>query len=90
MKVLHVVAKRARPVPVLLKHDMTATMDVLVDRRSVCGVVGNEYFFAVPFTKAHLNFYTVLQNVAKAADLEHPELLTTTRMRKHVGSMAQV
>lgn len=76
--------------PVLLTPDMTNTMDVLVDRRSACGVVGNEYFFAIPLTKTHLNFFTVLQNVAKSAELERPELLTTTRMRKHVASMAQV
>jgi len=89
--VVNVVGKRSRPVPVLLTADMMQAMDGLQDTRSRCGVPQhNPFVFALPGAKGHLNFFNVLRRVSVKAQLKKPHLLTTTRMRKHLATMAQV
>lgn len=91
LKVVHVVGKRSRPVPILLTHDMLQCMDVLRDTRGDCGIRDdNDFFFALPGSKGHLRFFDVMRRVAERAGLKRPDLLTCTRMRKHLATMAQV
>lgn len=92
LKVVQVVGKRTRPVPILLTEDMYSSMNVLNATRVQCGVCeGNKFFFALPTsTTAHLRFYDVLKRVALQAKLKKPENLTTTRLRKHLATVAQV
>ena len=85
------IGKRSRPVPILITQDMTESMDVLLETRAAGGVLpSNAFFFALPGSAAHLQFYPVLRRVAVSAKLKRPDLLTTTRMRKHLATMAQV
>lgn len=91
LKVVHVIGKRDRPVPILLTEDVVQSIDTLIDTRQACGVPSqNKYVFGLTATTGHLRFFNVLRNVAKRAGMKKPELLTTTRMRKHVATMAQV
>jgi len=39
MKVVQVIGKRSRPVPILLTHDMTEAMDILLATRDDCGML---------------------------------------------------
>jgi hypothetical protein len=89
MKMIEIIGKRIRPVPILLSSDMLKAMDVLNTTRKACDVA-SEYFFAIPGAGTKFHFYPVLQRVARAAKMSRPELLTTTRMRKHHATMAQV
>jgi hypothetical protein len=90
MKVIQFAGKRLRPVPILLNKDMLRGMKILHDNRTKCGV-SSKFFFAIPGIEgSRLHFYPVLQAVARAANMKHPELLTMTRMRKHHATMAQV
>jgi hypothetical protein len=90
MKMIQIIGKRNRPVPILLTTEMLTCMDLLCEKRKSCGVVDNTFFFAIPGTSTHLHFFPVLQKIAKAARMKRPDLLTTTRLRKHVATMAQV
>lgn len=88
---VQVIGKRVRPVAILIMDDVLPSMDVLLETRTCCGIPDdNIYFFALPMSKGHLSFYPVLQRIAKEAGMKRPELLTSTRMRKHVATMAQV
>ena len=88
---VHVVGKRSRPVPILLSDDVVQCMQTLLDTRLNAGVLDeNMYFFALPGSSGHLRFYNVLKSVGTRAGLKRPDLLTTTRLRKHLATMAQV
>ena len=92
LTVLEVIGKRNRPVPILLTADMKKAADVLLAAREPCGIKSSNIFlFALPKTqKSRLSFYGTLRRVAHRAGLKKPHLLTTTRMRKHLATMAQV
>ena len=88
---ISVPGKRTRPVPILLTDDLSKAMALLARKRSEVEVPKeNVYFFAIPKTMTHIGYYSVLQKIAISAGLRQPRLLTTTRMRKHVATMAQV
>ena len=55
----------------LLMHDMTEAMDVLLATRDGCGVLSsNVVFFALPGLASLLQFYPVLRWVAASAQLK--------------------
>lgn len=88
--VINVVGKRQRPVPILVNSQMMSALQVLMDSREACNIQ-SPYVFAIPgLINSRLSFYTVLQTVGKAAEMRQPNLLTTTRLRKHHATMAQV
>ena len=92
LTVVNVIGKRNRPVPVLMTEDMHKAVSALIDAREKCGVLSiNQYIFAIPHSKhSRLDFFGTLRRVAHRAGLKKPHLLTTTRMRKHLATMAQV
>lgn len=90
MKVIQIIGKRERAVPILLNGEMLRSMEVLMANREKCSVTG-QYFFEIPgLPDSRLHFYTVLQKIARDAQMSQPQLLTTTRIRKHHATMAQV
>ena len=92
LMVIEVIGKRNRAVPILLTEDMTEAISALRESRETCGVLyANKFLFALPqTTSSHLGFYGTLRRVAHKAGLKKPHLLTTTRLRKHLATMAQV
>lgn len=91
LMVVEVVGKRSRIVPILLTPDMTSAIDILVATREQSNVpADNDFVFAIPNTKSPLSYYHVLHRVSAAAGLHQPHLVTTTRLRKRVATMAQV
>ena len=92
LTLVEVIGKRNRPVPILLKEDMTKAVNTLQDSRGKCNVDSrNQFLFALSKTKqSHLSFSVTLHRIARQAGLKKPHLLTTTKMRKHLATMAQV
>jgi hypothetical protein len=89
MRVINIFGKRTRAVPILLTGEMLEAMEVLANNREACAIKSLN-FFVVPGLNCELNYYSVLKRVALDAKMTRPDLLTTTRMRKHLATMAQV
>jgi len=91
MDLIQVPGKRNRKVPILLTPDVRSAMEVLCNKRRICGVsMDNKYFFATNTDGGHFHSWLVLNRVAVAAQCEKPNLVTSTRMRKYVATLAQV
>ena len=85
--------KRGRTVPALLTTTVEKNIDLLLRLRKEAAVnEKKQYVFPRP------NFYSieplrssdVLRRFAKEADLQFPENVTSTKLRKHVATVAQV
>jgi site-specific recombinase XerC len=88
---VEVIGKRSRIVPILLTSDMESSLEALLKTREQAGITENNVFvFAIPGTNTHLQFFNVLRKVACSAGLQRPDLVTSTRMRKRLATMAQV
>jgi len=91
MDMIQVPGKRNRKVPILITPDVSLAMQLLVESRQRCGVSAkNKYFFATDSTNGYLNTWLVLHNHAVAAHVDNPRLITSTRLRKYVATLAQV
>ena len=83
--------KRGRMVPVLLKPAMVTAMELLAEVRESCGVPNeNVFLFARPEALSAYRGGECLQKYAKLCGAEHPEALTSTKLRKHIATMSQV
>ena len=85
--------KKGRTVPVLLTQKVQKCIDLLLKWRDEAGVSKeNNYVFARPNYSSlePLRSSDVLRYFAKAAGLTNPEHITSTRLRKHVATVAQV
>ena len=92
LTVVEVIGKRNRPVPILQTEDMTKAVNTLQDSRGKCNVDSrNQFLVVLSKTKqSHLSFSVTLHRIARQAGLKKTHLLTTTKMRKHLATMAQV
>lgn len=69
---------------------MLRSLQVLHETRKACGV-DSQFVFAIPgYKDSRIYHYQAMQRVARAAGMRQPHLLTTTRLRKHHATMAQV
>ncbi|XP_071314144.1 uncharacterized protein [Trachinotus anak] len=83
--------KRGRGVPVLLKPSMVSAMELLADTREMCGISKeNIYMFARPGALSAYRGGECIQKFARESGAKHPEVLTSTRLRKHIATMSQV
>lgn len=83
--------KRGRGVPVLLKPSMVSATELLADTREMCGVSkDNIYMFARPGASSAYRGGECIQKFARESGAKHPEVLTSTRLRKHMATMSQV
>ena len=81
----------SRRVPLLLTPDVLPAIDVLLSRRQECGVLpSNIYFFAVPASNGYLNGWQIMDRMSREADLQKPELIHSTRLRKYAATVTQV
>lgn len=83
--------KRGRGVPILLKPSVVSAMELLVETRELCGVPKeNIYMFARPGALSAYRGGNCIQIFAKESGAKHPEVLTSTKLRKHIATMSQV
>lgn len=84
--------KRGRGVPVLLTPQMKISLDTILNIRDRCNVFKqNENIFAIPFTAVGVYRGSECMNkFANACGSSNPDLLTSTKLRKHVATMSQL
>ena len=91
MDLVQVPGKRNRKVPILIMPDITEAMELLLAMRKRSGIPAqNRYFFATASKDGYLNTWMVLHNTAMAAGLDKPHLISLSRLRKYIATIAQV
>ncbi|KAL6467417.1 hypothetical protein MHYP_G00252210 [Metynnis hypsauchen] len=90
-KRIEIRGKRGRKVAVLVTPTMQESLDVLVQNRSKCGVLHeNIYLFARPFAMTCFRGSDCIRDFAKAAGVKNPSTLTSTKLRKQIGTLSEV
>jgi hypothetical protein len=87
---MEIKGKRGRTVPILLTEEMLSWTDRLIEARSAFVPASNEYLFASLGPKSHFRGSDALRKFALLCHAKKPHLLTSTKLRKNVASMAQV
>ncbi|KAL3837344.1 hypothetical protein ACJMK2_022708, partial [Sinanodonta woodiana] len=82
--------KQNKVVPTLLTQEMIEALDLLVKFRGKCGVnKRNPYIFAT-HGEGYISTWQVMQIASKASGCQQPELITSSRLRKYIATVAQV
>ena len=93
LKVVYVTGKRKRRVPIIFTPEVAKDVNLLIKYRYVVGVcLENQYIFARP-SRGSTKFvrgWDVLNDVSQKANLEKPELITSTKIRKHIATVLQL
>ncbi|XP_036437432.1 uncharacterized protein LOC118815426 [Colossoma macropomum] len=90
-KRIEIRGKRGRKVAVLVTPTMQESLDVLVKNRSKCGVLQeNIYLFARPFAMTCFRGSDCIRDFAKASGVKNPSTLTSTKLRKQIGTLSEV
>ena len=85
--------KRGCTVPILLTENMVEYIDLLNHTRSAFQVTKNNlYVFAQAYYTSPfpMSATECLKKYAEKCGAKKPELLTQTRLRKHIGQMTQL
>ena len=93
LKVLYVKGKRKRRVPILFTKEVQEAIELLLSAREKVGVsVHNEYLFPRPTrdSKGHVRGWDVIHEISTKARLQKPELVTSTKIRKHIATVLQL
>ncbi|XP_060574196.1 uncharacterized protein LOC132731915 [Ruditapes philippinarum] len=90
MSLVEVVGKQYKRVPILLSQTMVEAIQALVDKRAEGGVRScNPYVFA----QGDSNFKRgsdCIRRTVQACELEFPERITSTKLRKYLATVSQV
>ena len=85
--------KRGRKVPMIVDKELEAAIKKIVELREAVGVnPNNKYVFAVP-TLGSLQFIRgndALRKHVRMCQLECPEAITSTKLRKHIATLSQL
>jgi len=88
---LEIPGKRGRKVPVLFPVNLKEKIDVLVAHRQDCGIPEtNVYLFARSTACTHIRSSDCLRKFAVDCGAQCPDLITTTRLRKHIATVSQI
>ncbi|KAJ8043636.1 hypothetical protein HOLleu_10822 [Holothuria leucospilota] len=89
---LEIRGKRGRRVPVLMTQALHTNVRNLISARSRVNVSeSNIYLFARPFPSPHsLRGHDCIRQFSIECNVSHPENLTSTKLRKQIGTMSQV
>ncbi|XP_029296356.1 uncharacterized protein LOC115013928 [Cottoperca gobio] len=83
--------KCGRTVPVLLKPSFETAMELLIKVRETCGVPSkNPYLFGRPHALSAYAGAECIQKYVKECGAADPETLTSSKIRKHYGTMLQL
>lgn len=75
----------------LLKPSMLSAMELLAQTCEMCGVLKeNIYMFARPGALSAYRGGECIQKFARESGTKNPEVLTSTRLQKHIAPMSQV
>lgn len=84
--------KRGRGVPVLLTPEMKEYLDLMLTMRTSVNIFEqNKNVFAIPYTAVGVyRGSDYLRSAATECGVSQPELLTSTKLRKHVATVTQL
>ena len=90
-RILYTEGKRGRKVPILLSRCAQEQLRLLVDTRDTVGVSQlNEYLFARRSSSTPYRSSDCLRKFALESGAKNPMALTSTKLRKHIGTMSQM
>ncbi|XP_045170344.2 uncharacterized protein LOC123532822 [Mercenaria mercenaria] len=90
MDLVEVLGKNGKRVPVLLTRTMVAAFDAIVTYRMDAGVAScNPYVFAEGDFN-HMRGSACIRKTVYAAQLQHPERVTSTKLRKYLATVSQL
>ena len=91
LRYVEVIGKQGKKVPIILTEDMVTTIEILIKTRTEAGIPAeNPYLFASTSQNGHLKTGDALKKAAEEAGVAHPELITSTRLRKYLAIVTQV
>ena len=93
LKVLYVKGKKRRRVPVLFTTEMQQSIILLNAKRDEVGVdPSNKYLFPRPTRNSRnaMRGWDVVHEVSNSANLAKPDLVTSTKVRKHMATILQL
>lgn len=82
--------KRHKPVPVLISTEIQGYIELLLSVRKNFVPETNPYLFATLKKNTCLDGYLALRGLARLAEIEHPETLTSGKLRKHIATISQI
>ena len=88
------IGKRNRKVPIVYSQNIKVALEILVDNRQTCGIqTTNPYLFpntALLCNRGHDVIRDLVNECRDTCELKKTDLLTSTRLRKHVATVAQI
>lgn len=92
LTMIEIVGKIGRKVPVILTRSMKECVDLIVEKRTEAGVSSdNKYIFARSGAlNSNIRGHDSLKNWYQEAELESPENITSTKLRKYVATVSQI
>nr|XP_022308439.1 uncharacterized protein LOC111114442 [Crassostrea virginica] len=87
-----IVGKRGRTVPILLTSKVKVSISILLETRDNVGICKhNPYVFArINNSLDHIRGCDVLRECSFKCGAKHPELLRSTKLRKHIATLSQI
>lgn len=83
--------KKGRRVPILLTNDTKYQVDLLIETREAVGIQeNNPYLFASFNSLNHIRSADKLREMAEKSGAKDPKSITSTKLRKHVATAAQL
>jgi len=84
--------KRGRGVPILFTPQLQKSLNYLIKLRNTVSFIENEniYLFPLPQSLGCLRASDVIRKYSKLCGAKNPENITSTRLRKHVATVAQL
>ncbi|KAF5305359.1 hypothetical protein FQR65_LT18709 [Abscondita terminalis] len=90
--VVEVVGKRGKKVPIILTPQTKESVDLLIELREQCGISReNPYIFARSKNAlTHLRGHDCLNKMCIQADVECPNKINSTKLRKYMATVCQL
>lgn len=90
-RLIKIKGKRGRRVPVLLSKDMERGVETIIQCQKTVLKKSSPYIFQLPGHNGPLTGWAALKKVAaEIPELEQPEAITSTNVRKYVATVSQV
>lgn len=92
LQIVEIEGKRGRKVAVLLTEETKKSIELLIETREKCEVdKTNPYVFAASkYSLKHLRGHDCLARICKNADLQNPQDINSTKLRKYIATVCQV